>query len=145
LEGRGGTGILAAWDAANLTITRYTVTEQDGMPWVAVNPETRKIYSAVWGDCCQFQIYDLDTFAHTGVLNVPNGLPKEIQGGAFFEGDLYINSNINVSVYKVDVNTGDISFVLSDDYIDSHIYEMEGLDFWDLEKRGLGTMHMYDV
>ena len=113
------------------------------MPWVAANPDTRQLYSAVWGDCCNFQIYDLDTFEFAGTLNVPAGLPKEIQGGAFFEGSLYVTSNLNVSVWKVDVTTGDLEFVLSDDYIDNHIYEMEGLDFWDLENIGAGTMHMY--
>lgn len=113
------------------------------MPWVAVHPESRQIYSAIWGDCCNFQIYDVDTFEYRGVLTVPSGLPREVQGGAFYNNDLYITSNINVSVWKVDISTGDIAFVLSDDYISNHIYEMEGLDFWDLEERGLGTMHLY--
>lgn len=113
------------------------------MPWVAANAETRLLYSAVWGDCCNFQIYDMDTFDFVGVLTAPEGLPKEIQGGAFYNGDLYITSNVNVSVWKVDISTGAVSFVLSDDYMDNHIYEMEGIDFWDLEGIGAGTMHLY--
>ncbi len=142
LEGREGNGILAAWHASNLTFIRHTVTQQRDMPWVAVHADSRKIYSAVWGDCCEFQIYDLDSFEFSGTLTVPNGLPKEIQGGAFYNGDLYVTTNINVSVYKVNIVTGDIEYVLSDDYIDNHIYEMEGIDFWDLEDQNIGTMHM---
>ncbi len=115
------------------------------MPWVAVDGQAREIYSAIWGDCCDFQIYDMDTFDFKRTFTVPSGLPSEIQGGAFFNGDLYISSNVNVSVWKVDISSGDIEFVLSDDYMSSHIYEMEGLDFWDLERVGLGTMHMYVI
>mmetsp|Transcript_26004 Transcript_26004/g.43847 ORF Transcript_26004/g.43847 Transcript_26004/m.43847 type:complete len:92 (-) Transcript_26004:155-430(-) len=75
-------------------------------------------------------------------------MPAEIQGSAFYKGDLYVSSNINVSVYKIDVSTGETSFVLSDDYIEKHLYEMEGLTFWDLEEQGgggegLGTMHLF--
>lgn len=66
----------------------------------------------------------------------------EIQGAAFYEGDMYVSVNGNVSVYKINVTTGAVEFVLSDEYIEKHSYEMEGLTFWDLEQDGLGTMHL---
>lgn len=92
---------------------------------------------------------------------LPEGvsLPKEIQGGAFYNGDLYLASNIDDSVFKVrfqvgnaallhlmlrcklDRTQGQLTQVLSDVY-PNHEYEMEGLDFWDLTEKGLGMMHM---
>jgi hypothetical protein len=70
-------------------------------------------------------------------------------GGAFNPldpGFLYLSVNGNCSVYKVDVHSGDVSFVLSDDYEKRpHEYEMEGITFWDLRdhKPDFGVMHMF--
>lgn len=136
-------GILAAWNATDLSLIRYTETTQKGMPWVAVDTTTRLLYSAVWNDCCQLQVYNVDTFEHVGTVTAKNGLPREIQGGAFYQNDLYLAVNGNCSVYQMNLQTGDIQFVLSDMPYENHIYEMEGLTFWDLRKKGLGVMHMY--
>lgn len=157
------------------------------MPWVAIDASTRKLYSAVWNDCCEFRVYDLDSFGELERFKLAEGskLPPEIQGGAFFEGpvlcpnvdcfsnisllvdagDLYVATNENDAVWKVEMTTGEISFVLSDSY-DHHDYEvrrtfcslslltnfpprtpyphiqMEGFTFWDLRKQGMGVMHM---
>ena len=37
IEADHGTGILAAWSVKDLSMIRYTVTQQKGMPWVAVH------------------------------------------------------------------------------------------------------------
>lgn len=42
---------------------------------------------------------------------------------------------------QVDRTLGTVTEVLRDAY-PNHDYEMEGLDFWDLTEKGLGTMHM---
>lgn len=136
-------GILAKWNATDLSFIGYTETTQNGMPWVAIDPATRLLYSAVWNDCCSLQVYNVDTFEHVGVVTAPAGLPKEIQGGAFYQNDIYLAVNGNCSIYQMNVATGDISFVLSDMPYQKHIYEMEGLTFWDLTSKGLGVMHMY--
>ncbi len=86
-------GILAAWNASDLSILRYTETTQDGMPWVAVDPATRTLYSAVWNDCCNLQTYDVDTFQFKETITAVNGLPREIQGAAFYENELYLSVN----------------------------------------------------
>ena len=137
-------GILAAWNATDLSLIRYKETTMKGMPWVAIDPKTRLLYSAVWNDCCKLQVYDLVTFDFVGTVATtnPEGLPREIQGGAFYENDLYLAVNGNCSIYKMDINTGHIDFVLSDS-MNHHDYEMEGLTFWDLRKQGYGVMHMY--
>jgi hypothetical protein len=70
-------------------------------------------------------------------------------GGAFNPldpGFLYLAVNGNCSVYKIDVSTGDVSFVLSDDYEHRpHEYEMEDITFWDLRDHtpAFGVMHLY--
>jgi hypothetical protein len=147
IEGGDSTGYLAKWNATDLSYISATQTELPGVPWVAVDYEKREIYAAKWNDCCEFSIYSIDDFQFLRTLTVKD-MPSEIQGSAFYNGDLYVSSNINVSVYKIDVTTGETSFVLSDDYIEKHLYEMEGLTFWDLESEGygsegLGTMHLF--
>lgn len=136
-------GIIAAWNTSDLSLIKYKVTSQHKMPWVAVNPKTRLLYSAVWNDCCNLQVYNVDTFDFVGTLTAVNGLPAEIQGAAFFEDDLYLAVNGNCSIYKLNMQTNETSFVLSDEPYDHHEMEMEGVTFWDLRSRGLGVMHLY--
>eukprot|EP01034_Spumella_vulgaris_P023586 gene23586-29815_t len=136
---------LISWNATDLTLIRYVHNTMWGMPWVAIEPTTRELYSAVWGDCCLLQIYDSTSFEFKRTLRVGNDtnpMPSEIQGAAFYEGDLYLSCNGNDTIWKVDVATGTYEYVLSD-LMAHHEYEMEGLDFWDLRHRGLGVMHMY--
>lgn len=57
-------GILARWNATDLTLIGYTEITQNGMPWVAIDPSTRLLYSAVWNDYLSLQVYNVDTFEH---------------------------------------------------------------------------------
>lgn len=136
-------GVLAKWSTKDLSLISYTVTNQDGMPWVAVNPSTRKLYSAVWNAEKNLTVYDMDTFAFQGYLTVEAGLPREIQGGAFYQNDLYLSTNGNCSVWRLKIETGELTQVLSDLPYKHHEYEMEGIDFWDLTASELGVMHIY--
>ena len=139
---------MAKWNATDLSFLTATQIDLPGVPWVAVDYDKREIYAAKWNECCQLNIYSIDDFRFLRNLEVKD-MPSEIQGSAFYEGDLYVSSNVNVSVYKIDVTEGTTTFVLSDDYIEKHLYEMEGLTFWDLEEfkemneEGLGTMHLF--
>ena len=59
---------------------------------------------------------------------------------------MYITSNTNCSVWKVDINTGVTTFVLSDDTYKYHEYEMEGITFFEdteLQSSGFGVMMIY--
>ena len=141
-----GFGVLAKWSTKDLSLVSYAFTEQDGAPWVAVNSQTRKIYSNEWHNRENLTVYDMDTFKYEGVLTVPGGLPDEIQGGAFYKGDLYLAVNGNCSVWKLNMQTTEVTRVLSDlpNYkFYKHQYEMEGIDFWDLSEQGLGVLHLY--
>ena len=127
---------------------KYRVTEQRDMPWVAVDRATRLIYSAVWNDQQQLQVYDLDSFSFVKTLPVNTDdnsplLPKEIQGGAFYEGELYLCTNIDDGIWKMNLQSGKVLFVLSDPIFENFAYEMEGIDFWDLRHKGLGVMHVF--
>jgi hypothetical protein len=125
MEAKNGNGILAMWNTSDLTMIRYRVTEQKDMPWVALNTDTRRIYSAIWGDTDRLQMYDLDTFEFVGTHDMLPGvlLPKEIQGGAFYEGELYFATNIDDAVWKLNLTSGELVNVLSDVY-DHHEYEV---------------------
>jgi len=43
-------------------------------------------------------------------------IQQEIQGGAFYEGALYIVTNEKDEVWRVDMSTGEVSLELSDEY-----------------------------
>ena len=92
----------------------------------------------------QFNLWNSSTFLLEGSFSMPAGviLPKEIQGGAFYKNSLYLVSNIEDNVYKLNISSGELTLVLSDTYR-KHDYEMEGLDFWDLTPQGMGEMHMF--
>jgi len=145
IEGCAGGGVLATWNSTDLQMIRHTTTTQKDMPWVAIDPTSKYIYSAVWNDCCNLQVYDMNTFDFIKSVAVGNDtvhLPGEIQGGAFYDGELYLAVNGDDGIWKVNIATGELSFVLSDVY-NHHEYEMEGLDFWDLREQKHGVMHMY--
>ena len=143
LEG-GPEGLLAKWNASDLSLLRTAPTNMSGVPWLAIDYNNRNIYTAEWNECCALNIFNVDSLEFVGKYTMPQGaeLPKEIQGGAFFESDLYLATNSGDKVYKLILSTGLIDVVLSDKY-NHHDYEMEGITFWNLEDIGYGTMHIF--
>ena len=140
-------GVLAAYDAQSLEMLNYTVTAQEGMPWVAAHDG--KLYSTKWNEKDFINIYSMDDFSLLGKVKATQGqgLPEEIQGGAFWEDDpghLYLASN-GPYVSRFSLGTGDVEQVLVDKAgkFGLHKYEMEGITFLDLQETGLGTMHIY--
>ena len=144
LEGGSDGGLLARWNATDLSLLQTAPTGMKGCPWLAVDYSHRMIYTADWSECCVLHKYDVDTFEYIGNYTMPAGvnLPKEVQGGAFFNDDLYLAINSNDEVWKLVLDTSELTLEVSDDY-NKHDYEMEGITFWDLEEEGLGTMHMF--
>lgn len=144
IEGDGN-ALMAAWNTSNLAMIKYVESRFGGLPWVAIHPVTKELYSLQWGEAHNLQVFDGVTFEHLRDVYIGNetvSLPGEIQGGAFYEGELYMCSNAQDGVWKVNLSTLELQWVLDDKYR-NHEYEMEGLDFWDLRDRGLGVMHMY--
>ena len=157
IEG-GEKGVLAKWNTSTLDIISYKfIDEQSDVPWVTVNPNTGLLYSATWSNVDSVHVYDTKTFEHVDIITIQNNdvYPKEIQGASFYEDYLYVATNINDGIFKLNITTGLAEFVLNDDgnYLpDNYYYEMEGLTFWDLRSttttgvnnnKGYGVMHMY--
>jgi hypothetical protein len=146
-------GVIASWNSTDLSLIKYQVQEQNGMPWVACDGNTRLLYSTHWSDTSRINVYDMDTFEHKVDLTVfpvsdadEDQFPEEIQGAAFWDQDpgfIYLAVNGKESIYRVNVSTGAVTFVLSDKQYKSHEAEMEGLTFWDLSEDGNGQMHMF--
>ena len=137
-------GILAVYNTSDLSLLRYARTSQRGLPWVAADYDSRVLYSNDWGDVAHLQTYDMDSFEFKGTLDCT--LPPEVQGAAFFKGDLYLSSNVDVSVWRVDVGIASpvAEMVVSEPQ--RKVLEMEGLTFWEddeLKANGLGEMFFY--
>lgn len=158
-QGAHTPGIIASWNATDLSLIKYKLTEQDGMPWVAADSNKRLLYSTAWSDVTRINVFDMDTFEQRNDLTIyptkttnsdgtidNNKFPSEIQGAAFYNKDpnqLYISINGKESIYKINIMTGECQFILSDEQYKHHEAEMEGLTFWDLDDGKHGQMHMF--
>lgn len=148
IEG-GDRGVLAKWNTSTLELISYVfIDEQGGVPWVTVNPADRLLYTSTWSNTEVVNVFDIETFAFVRSITIanPDVYPREIQGASFYNGYMYVATNIKDAVFRLDITTGVAEFVLQDDdnyVIDGYYYEMEGLTFWDLYDTGHGVMHMY--
>ena len=124
----------------------YTVTDQEGMPGGAVSTDGSKLYSTHWNEKGFINVYNAADFTFLSqIMTSSTQLPGEIQGAAFWELEpsyLYLLSN-GPYVHRMNIDSGDVEFVLQDDQYAHHVYEAEGITFMDLERDGLGTMHVY--
>jgi hypothetical protein len=59
-----GFGLLARWNTSDLSFIDYKKTDQEGMPWVAIEPLTKKIYSAKWNEKDQLTVFNNDFTFH---------------------------------------------------------------------------------
>lgn len=147
MEGKSP-GILGRWNTTTLEIIDYQeIPEQSGAPWVTIDPYTKLLYSSDWNSDT-INIYDSTTLTLVKQMSMVDveGYPKEIQGASFYKGDLYLATNVEDGVFKLNIETGAFDLALKDDdnyVIDKYYYEMEGLTFWDLSEEGFGQMHMY--
>ncbi len=136
--------LIASWNTSDLQLIKYKESNQDGIPWIAINPDDKILYTVNWCNCCVINRFDSQTFEQLEDIVLPEGiqLPNEIQGGAFYKGLLYLSINAKDQIYSFNLTSSELKLELSDE-MRNHAYEMEGLDFWDLTDKGLGVMHMY--
>ena len=128
-------GVIASWNASDLTLLQFQVTGQNGMPWVAADGAAGLLYSTHWSDTGRINVFDMATFEQRDDLTIfplssaaDDQFPPEIQGAAFYDKDpgfLYLAVNGAESVHKVNVATGELHFVLSDEQYKTHEAEME--------------------
>ena len=134
----------------NLTSTGVTFFKerhervQSHMPWVALDYSTGYLYSSEYDDVNQLRVYSADSLEYLHTLQISgDDVPLSgVQGGAFYEGKLYLGINKGDSVYEVDVSTGKTDLALQQYEEGSKgEYEFEGLTFLDLRNEGKGIMH----
>jgi hypothetical protein len=139
-------GVLASINSTTLEVINYKVTDQEGMPWVAYSQG--KLFSTAWDDTEKLNVYSADDFSLIGTVEPSQGhkLPQEIQGAAFWSSDedaIYLAVN-GPDVFRFSLTEPrDVVQVLVDMEYKHHVYEMEGITFFDLENTGCGTLHVY--
>jgi hypothetical protein len=122
------------YDAKNLTVKtsfRLPVAPQnEGVPWVAVDPIHERAYSALYYNVNSINVYDLKTFAPLGEI----ALSKTIhnwQGAKVVDGFMYATSDgdpvkFGKHIYKINLATGTVIEVAT---LPSDVTELEGLAF----------------
>ncbi len=117
---------IAVFDAATLKyIAHYDVNPSrfpDGIPWLAVNPETGMLYASAWSDTSVLQQFQISAvMAHVKEIDLCGaGVLDRIQGGEFYGGKLYLSADNKDSgkiknVYSVDVGTGCVKLAFTRD------------------------------
>lgn len=117
---------------------------QSHMPWVALDPATNYLYSSEFDEVGEMRVYSATTleYLHSLPITGEDAPLNGVQGGAFYNGKLYVGINAGDSVYEIDVSTGQMQLAIQQYPEESSgEYEFEGLTFLDLRAEGKGLMH----
>jgi hypothetical protein len=121
-------------------VTYKSHNTQQHMPWVAMDPDTHLLYSSNYDNVTTLQVYNEDLNYVTDLAI--DAVLEKVQGGAFYEGFLYLGVNGQDTVYSVDTQTGHVSIAVVQTGENQDVeYEFEGLTFLDLREKGMGLMH----
>lgn len=131
-----------------IDFVRYnSLISQQHMPWIALDPASGSLYSSDYYNVSQLHIYDTDTLEHVKSIVIDYEI-NEVQGGAFYQGLLYLGVNSGDTIYAIDIQTGHVEVAIqqyiADDAEESGVdaeYEFEGLTFLDLTAMNRGVMH----
>ena len=107
----------------------------DGVPWLAVDPETGLLYASVWSHAKTVNVYDVNDGMRF-VRSIPvTGLGEldRIQGGEFYHGMLYLSQDSRDNgtrkrLLRLDPGTDAVTVAAERDVNGSHI-EAEGMTF----------------
>ncbi len=112
---------IAVYDAKNLEETGevYDLPNEyydDGVPWLAVDPETGLLYASKWSHADKVYVYDVNDgmkqVKEIGLTGI--GELDRIQGGEFLNGKLYLSQDSKDSgtvkkMLTLDIQTGNVS------------------------------------
>ena len=120
----------------------------DGVPWCAVDKETGYLYASKWSDAETVYCYDVNNEMAL-VREIPLkglGIIDRIQGGEFYNGSLYLSSDVKdngnfKNILKLDVETGEVS-LFAERNVGGENVEAEGMTF--LETADGAVMHVLD-
>ncbi len=117
---------IVVFDAATLDyVTHYDLNPRrfpDGIPWLAVNPDTGMVYTSAWSHTKVIEQYQISAvMAHVREIDLSGlGELDRIQGGEFYDGYLYLSGDNRdtgkiKNVYKANVDTGYVSLAFTRD------------------------------
>eukprot|EP00027_Filamoeba_sp_ATCC50430_P018122 CAMPEP_0168567584 /NCGR_PEP_ID=MMETSP0413-20121227/15089_1 /TAXON_ID=136452 /ORGANISM="Filamoeba nolandi, Strain NC-AS-23-1" /LENGTH=261 /DNA_ID=CAMNT_0008599797 /DNA_START=65 /DNA_END=850 /DNA_ORIENTATION=- len=99
--------------SSELEFIDFVATRQHHMPWVAVDPATKLLYSSEFDNVTFLYVYDTQQkLAFQGLFSISVPAVQTltaIQGGFIYDNLLYLSSSWNhtmVTVYVVDMETG---------------------------------------
>ncbi len=120
----------------------------DGVPWCAVDSESGYLYASKWSNAEKIYVYDVnDSMKLVKEISLSGlGVIDRIQGGEFYNGNLYLSNDIEdngnfKNILKVDVETGEVSLVAERNVGGKNI-EAEGITFWQAKEGS--NMHVLD-
>ena len=118
----------------------------DGIPWLAVDPESGLLYASKWTDAEYIYVYDVnDSMKNISTIELSETIDR-IQGGEFYNGKLYLSNDTKdientKRILGVDVATGEVGVAALRDVGGNNI-EAEGLTF--REAADGSVMHVLD-
>ena len=113
---------------------------QAHMPWTAIDESTKILYSSEFSNVETLRMYSLDDdLKYVGDLEIDMKLDA-VQGGAFYQGLLYLGVNHDDTIYSINITSGNVNAAMVQQR-DKTAYEFEGITFLDLTEKGKGVMH----
>ena len=83
----------------------------DGIPWCCVDADNDYLYCSQFNNVTEILVFDIETMALSHTIPLSREIVR-IQGGEYFEGLLYLSSDIKDSnddvIYTVDIETGEV-------------------------------------
>lgn len=123
-------------------------TFDDGIPWLAVDPDTGYLYASMWSHAGTVYVYDVnDSMKLVKTLQLSGvGELHRIQGGEFYNGMLYLAQDSQdhgtlKRLLKLDPATGEVTVAAERD-VRSANTEAEGMTF--LVKDGVPRLYVLD-
>ena len=120
----------------------------DGIPWLAVDPDTGYLYASQWDHAKIVNVYDVNDGMRFVKAITPTGLGElhRIQGGEFYNGTLYLSQDSKDNgtlkrLLAMDVATGEVTVAAERDVNGDNI-EAEGMTF--LIKDGVPSLYVLD-
>jgi hypothetical protein len=107
----------------------------DGVPWLAVDPQTGYLYASKWSHATSVFVFDVNDGMHPVKVLRPGGIGEldRIQGGEFRNGALYLSQDSRDNgtrkrLLRLDTETGEVTVAAERDVNGSRI-EAEDMTF----------------
>ncbi len=122
------------YDAEKLTVRQFfrlpVAPQNEGVPWVAVDPLNHRAFSSLYYNVSKINIYDLDTFQPIGEIPLSIVI-HNWQGAKVHDGFMYATEDagwdgIGKHILKINLRTGTVMIVAT---LPTEITELEGLAF----------------